>query len=124
MKKGIIVTVTIILVISFSIVGFEIFGFIRIPKEYRNQSISFINKDINWSERVNKIKSRLGEYSVTSDSFNNAKIYHFKSSYDSYKIEILLATPNSFSEYISDATYVFLLTMTRAVKLTIKSKQS
>ena len=37
MKKGIIVTVTIILVISFSIVRFEIFGFIRIPKEYRNQ---------------------------------------------------------------------------------------
>ena len=37
MKKGIIVTVTIILVISFSIVRFEIFGFIRIPKEYRKE---------------------------------------------------------------------------------------
>ncbi|MBQ6380871.1 MAG: hypothetical protein IJJ41_04615 [Clostridia bacterium] len=107
MKKAIIVTVIIILAISFSIVGFEIFEFSRIPKEYRNQSISFINKDINWSENINKIKSRLGEYSVTSNSFNNEKTYHFKSSYDSYKIEILLATPSSLSKYISDVTYVF-----------------
>lgn len=106
MKKGIYFTITII-VFSILIAGFELFEYTKIPKEYRDQYISFINKDIKWSESVNRIKKRLGKYSVGSDSFNNAKTYYFKSSYDSYKIEILFTTPNSFSKYISDVTYIF-----------------
>ena len=107
MQKTVYLTITVVLVVAILVAGFKIFDYSMIPKVYRHQSISFINQSIKWSDSINRVKSRLGECSVTTDSFNDSKTYKFQSSYAACPVDIFFKTPFHFSKHISDVTYVF-----------------